>query len=1268
MSPQTLYLILCISLSITLALPSEVCLSAQPGETADVVPFGELKKWNAEGKDYGVFWEDSRDIFKVVIKFADPNTLPENVRLEYWQSTWPRHRIPRDKPSGAGSSGWLNVGDWLQGKWLKADTNLQVNGSTYTFTFNPLSAKEFTDMKDFPVTYRSTLKLRVISDKSLPQIDSFVAYTDSAWEKLAFEVEWRAASKDQQQSWDGKLEVFNGILQQLQPISTTTEGKVAPDYFFKLQKNSLQQLYLMLKDPSAKASGASAGLEVFMKLEAKEIIRESLLNPRKNVVGWDLVIIAAKATKNTNDEKALPNLIYVLSQNNYPQQGSEDATIHQIMKRNLVEAIQEITHLDIKVSEININSTKDVERVLSMARAWRGKEGEKPQYVQMRDVNDLELSWDKLTAKLNTNPDLWTEVENILKRDAPDSTWTSKVKDQTDGIRTDILYAKTNAYNSFDETIVTVRTACETFSFAASDLIKQGHIFIPDFGVIIRKAGDNTTYKLARQAWESNKNKNIYTAVSTMPEQTLTRAWSDMPQKEPFYIPISFEGSRQHFGVEPDGSIFCHSYWLSRIQGKDTKRCLYEGDSINYRFGLDNAKLIERGIVDGCLPMITASWQRDGVRYHQTAFVIPFDGMPKGDGRVYADDTLVLMCRFEISAADKTECQAKLDIKVEDEPLTLNNGMIFVTGAEPRRLRLFVASKDPADSFSLQAQDKNIAYRADLTPGKSKRVIDIAIPYVTLTDDKEWQKLRTIRFDNAFDAVRKYWQSRIEEGAQIITPEPMVNDFYKAHISHLLLNTEREVGDSDRYMAKVGTFRYGVFSNESCMMISDLDRRGYHKRAEQALETWLHYQGTVALPGDYSTKEGQLYGAGGYEDGGYNQHHGFILWCLGEHYWYTRDIDWLKRAAPKIVKGCEWIINQRQRTIPEAQKSPIRAIEKGLLPPGSLEDIGDWRSWMSTNVYSWWGMNNAAAALNDAGIPDGKRLLEEAAAYRKDILNNFTEAMQRSPVVRLRDDSWIPHIPPEVHRRGRTFGWITETLEGPIHLIATGIIDPCDRLATWIMKDYEDNLCISEQYGFNLKGEEFDRYWFSRGAVSIQPNLLWMVPYLLRDQPEHFLRTYFNGFAMCYFPDTRMLTEWVRKLGVRAGDHYKSSDEANSTYWLRLMFVEERGEELWLGAAVPRYWLSDGNRIGIENARTYFGPMSVKWESKVSKGRIEVTLDPPKRNPPKKIYVRFRHPEGKHIVRCEVDGKAHSQFDPEKEWIVFDKCPQKTTRIIAYYD
>jgi hypothetical protein len=201
-----------------------------------------------------------------------------------------------------------------------------------------------------------------------------------------------------------------------------------------------------------------------------------------------------------------------------------------------------------------------------------------------------------------------------------------------------------------------------------------------------------------------------------------------------------------------------------------------------------------------------------------------------------------------------------------------------------------------------------------------------------------------------------------------------------------------------------------------------------------------------------------------------------------------------------------------------------------------------------------------------------------------------------------------------------------------------------------------------------MTSDELERYWFSRGGVSIQPNLLWMVPYILRDQPKHFLRTYFNGFAMCYFPDTRMMTEWVRKLGVFAGDHYKSSDEANSTFWLRLMFIQERGDELVLGAAIPRYWLVDGNRIGVENAVTHFGPMSVKYESKVSKSQIEMTIDPPRRNPPKQIFARFRHPDGKEITRCTLNGKPYKNFDPEKEWVILDKCPQKTTRITAYYN
>jgi hypothetical protein len=299
----------------------------------------------------------------------------------------------------------------------------------------------------------------------------------------------------------------------------------------------------------------------------------------------------------------------------------------------------------------------------------------------------------------------------------------------------------------------------------------------------------------------------------------------------------------------------------------------------------------------------------------------------------------------------------------------------------------------------LTKAEGQVRYRARLTKDAPKQTLDMAIPYVTLTtpgDSKQWRQLRALRFDEAFTAVREYWHKRIDEGARIRTPEPMINEFYQAHVSHLLINTEREVDGSLRYMAKVGTFHYGVYANEACMMISDLDRRGYHLRAAEAIETWLHYQGTRPLPGDYASAEGEFYGAGGYEDpNGYNQHHGWVLWCIGEHYWYTRDAAWLEHAAPHIIKACDWIIRERRRTVDLAAHSPMRAIERGLLPPGSLEDIGDWRCWMSNNVYAWWGMENAAAALVAAGRPEGKRLSEEAAAYQKDLWAAFQEAMRR---------------------------------------------------------------------------------------------------------------------------------------------------------------------------------------------------------------------------------------------------------------------------------
>ena len=176
------------------------------------------------------------------------------------------------------------------------------------------------------------------------------------------------------------------------------------------------------------------------------------------------------------------------------------------------------------------------------------------------------------------------------------------------------------------------------------------------------------------------------------------------------------------------------------------------------------------------------------------------------------------------------------------------------------------------------------------------------------------------------------------------------------------------------------------------------------------------------------------------------------------------------------------------------------------------------------------------------------------------------------------------------------------------------------------------------------------------------------LPYLWRDDVKHYIRAYFNGFASAFYPEIRMCNEHsLPELGHPRGDHFKSSDEAQSTYWLRLMFVNEQGNDLYLGQAIPRYWLADGRRIGIERAASCFGPLSVQYESHAAEGTIKVTFDPPTRNRPRTVYLRIRHPQAKPIKSVLLNGKPYDKTDPGKEWIILPGELEGRQEIVAQY-
>jgi hypothetical protein len=785
--------------------------------------------------------------------------------------------------------------------------------------------------------------------------------------------------------------------------------------------------------------------------------------------------------------------------------------------------------------------------------------------------------------------------------------------------------------NTFDQTLVTLRNGTNEFTFRVDDLT-NGVLYVPEYRAAILPEDDHRDYATVAEDVRRAGRKTVYQRIAEMPEQSWTSAWKGMPPKKScIEFVLGIDGGRQKFRLESNGNISFRvaDRFIEAVPGNDTAGLVLEKSPITVQFGLPEQP-IERHIEEESIPICVTAWERDGVNIEQTAFATTLDGA-KPDVAPPPDACTVAMFRFDFTNTTDKPQLANLPITIlndtNSEQLRLDSKGLIRDG---NRLRGQVLAGDlPVVSTN------QIDWSPRLAAHETKSII-IKLPYLALVKPPETAALAALDFDRERKVTADYWRSVLKQSAQLTTPEPVLNDFYRGVAGHLLVNCEREPGNKLRF-ARVGSFKYGVYPNESCMMVLDLDRRGYHQVAQECLDTWLHYQGTVVLPGDFDSTNGILYGAGGYEDGGYNQDQGWVLWTLAQHYRFTRDKKWLRRAAPNIVAGADWVIRETARTTNRPD------LGNGLLPPGDLEDISDWWTWLSTSCYTWRGLDGAAWALEQANDPNAPRIRAAADTYHKNLLDNFLAASALSPVVPLRNGTAVPQIPSYAQRRGRSFGWIRQTLEGPMHLIITGAIDPKSTRATWILEDYEDNLFLSDQYGYQV--DDFDKYWFSRGGVPMQACLLLDVEaYLDRDDVKQALRSMFNSFALNHFPDVHMNAEHaLPEMGDWLGDVYKSSDEANVCGWLREIFVREDGDTLLIGQAVPRNWLKAGQKCGIENTATYFGDASVSYQGRANS--ITAKLKGPTRNPPREIRVRFRTPGEKPLIGVTVNGRAWKNLD-----------------------
>ncbi len=788
---------------------------------------------------------------------------------------------------------------------------------------------------------------------------------------------------------------------------------------------------------------------------------------------------------------------------------------------------------------------------------------------------------------------------------------------------------------SFDGTIVTVKSNSTGFSFAPADL-EYGPIVCPDLGVKIERTSPSS------HAAPVKEGPVVYDRTGCLPEQTLARAVADNPPKRPMHFIVGVEGCRQKFGIEPSGDVFAGIGYVKKVPGPETERVSWTGDRLYLRLGLQSFLPCGRFLMEGFLPVLVTRFTDGSLEVEEVVFATTVSRLKRRPDPF--EPVVAFICLKFTNRSDRRTEAAGTIVAEGGKPRATESLVLrgdVVRTAKTGSLRFLLE----ADDFEVKCTDA-VAYRTSLSPGEEKRLV-IKFPFIDRLTPDELERLRKKSWTEGLGEVKEYWRRRLEEGAQIRTGEKKIDDFYRAVLTHILINDEREVG-SDLIVPRVSSFNYGNYPNESVMQIMELDRRGLHRDARARLEVFLKYQGTEPLPGLFRSKKGLFYGSGGYESGGYNQHHGWVLWGLAEHFFLTRDEEWLRRVSDNIVQACDWVVSERRAALQIAEGERAR----GLLPPGALEDVKEYWYWFSTNALTYRGLVSAARALEAIGHPEAKRLLSEAEHFRRDIVEALEQATLLSPLARLRDGTYVPHIPSRPYRRGREVGWIREVLGGPISCIGT-VLEPDSKISTWILKDYEDNRYLDYPYAYRLDDPESQ--WFSLGGFSLQPNLTYTVsPYLLRDEVKHFLRSFFNAFAACWRADIRSMTEHpLPTLCDWAGDHFKSSDESMVLLNLRAMFIREEGEDLYLAQAIPKGWLKPGGSIYIRNAATHFGPMTLEIQVARDAQSIAAKVEPPTRSSPRRILLRLRHPMGWELEEALLDGERleESRIDRVREWI-----------------
>lgn len=880
----------------------------------------------------------------------------------------------------------------------------------------------------------------------------------------------------------------------------------------------------------------------------------------------------------------------------------------------------------------------------------------------------------------------WTSQDRMTGNNSCRLVFNGKSK----GLLLSITAAEPLLPGSNDETVVTLRTGFGNFSFSTADLDK-GPVYIPNMQAYITRADDTTRFATSHMI----KGKTILERIGTEQEQNYDRAKKEIPALDPWqsqygtrmYMPLAADGNWQKFGIEWGGNFFLNKE-QTKAQGKELARCNWQGTVLSWQFGTgDTASIGARqpgfamNFLDNYLPVISSVWRKEGLVYEQEFFTTLLSG-PLSPFDTTRDEQVpsILMVKMTVSNPSTEAKQTSVFARANEavNKLVCKDGFLYDEQKTGNFLRCYTNTSDSKIQSQL-LPDKTGAMRllqqSFTVAANGSTELYFYFPFVGDLSSKEGADIAALNYEKEKTHVTDYWRKVVSDDITFRTPERKFNEMSKAVIPHIRMSATRDP-KSHLFMVPASSIGYGVYANEACFQIQLLDKIGDFKTAAEYLKTFVALQGSRKLPGDFTGDQKDVYYGVRVDSvydqtfNGYNMHHGTTLWTMASHYLYSKDKDWLQQNISSMTRAADWLIDQRKTSM---KGETINTSQHyGLLPAGVLEDPEDWQYWFTTNAYGYLAINTLAKAMQAAGMPGAAQYAEEARLFREDIRRCVFRASEEAPVIPLRNGIYVPFVPVRSYQHFRYFGAkksayyeryntsirpnlrlsaTREVLYGPVTLIKTGIISPDESLAQAILQDWEDNITISSSLNLNTHGWVDDDYWFSRGGMVFQANLQNPASvYLSLGNVPAAIRSLYNSFVSCLYPDVNVFTEEFRMWEHGSGPFYKVPDEARSIQLVNELLVLEKDNQLLLAPGTPRRWLEPGEKTELLKLFTTKGKLSFSMQAGLDGNSVMANVDLSEiTSDSVKLFVRT--PSAKKIKAVLLNGEPWKNFDADKESI-----------------